>query len=119
VTQDAIGEGAQGVCVRVNGQDLDGSTFFVEHVHIKPLARQVQSGVQHGWSLPVLVAFDNPTLSPVRFLFMTFHSADETGVLALTPDALSDAYQACGSLAAWDGLRPVSTSRDAIQGELS
>jgi hypothetical protein len=32
-----------------------------------------QSGVQHGWSLPVLVAFDNPTLSPVRFLFMTFH----------------------------------------------
>jgi hypothetical protein len=25
-------------------------------MHIEPLARQVQSGVQHVWSLPVLVA---------------------------------------------------------------
>jgi len=40
----------------VNGQDLDRSPFLIENVHIEPLARQVQSDVQHGWSLPVLVA---------------------------------------------------------------
>ena len=56
VAQDPAGESSQGVRVWVNGQDLDCSPFLVEHVHIEPLARQVQSGVQHGWSLPVLVA---------------------------------------------------------------
>jgi hypothetical protein len=56
MAQDPAGESPQGVRVRVNGQDLDRSPFLIEHVYIKPLARQVQSGVQHGWSLPVLVA---------------------------------------------------------------
>jgi len=30
------------------------SDLLVENVHIEPLARQVQTGVQHGWSLLVL-----------------------------------------------------------------
>ena len=62
----------------MNGWDLDCPPSLIEHVHIEPLARQVQSGVQHAWSLPVLVAYDNPTLSPVRLPFMTFHRADLT-----------------------------------------
>jgi hypothetical protein len=57
----------------VDGQDINCPTFLVENVHIEPLARQVQTGVQHGWSLLGAGCVDNPTLSPVRFLFMTFH----------------------------------------------
>jgi hypothetical protein len=56
VAQDAIGEGAQGVRVWVNGRHLDRPTILVEQVHIEPLARQVQSGVQHVWASSVLVA---------------------------------------------------------------
>ena len=51
VAQDPAGERPQGVSVWVNSGYLDGSSFLVEHMHIKPLARQVQSDVQHGWSL--------------------------------------------------------------------
>ena len=51
VAQDAIGEGAQGVRVRVDGQDINCPTFLVENVHIEPLARQVQTGVQRSCPL--------------------------------------------------------------------
>jgi hypothetical protein len=56
VAQDAIGEGAQGVSVRTDGGYLDGLSGLVENVHIEPLARQIQSGVQHVWASSVLVA---------------------------------------------------------------
>jgi hypothetical protein len=71
-----MGERTQGVRVWVNGHDLDRSPFFIEHVHIEPLARQVQSGVQHGVEPPGTGCFDNPTLSPVGLPFMTFHRAE-------------------------------------------
>jgi hypothetical protein len=41
------------------------------------------------------------------------------GFLAPAPDARIDAYQMCGSLAAWDALRPTGPSPDAVLGELS
>jgi hypothetical protein len=74
------GEGAQGVGVWVNGQDLDSSPFLIEHMYIEPLARQVQSDVQHGVGPPGADCIDNPTLSPVGPLFMTFNSVDLHGL---------------------------------------
>jgi hypothetical protein len=43
-----------------DGGHLDRPTVLIEHVHIEPLTRQVQSGVQHRWGLPVLVVTDDP-----------------------------------------------------------
>ena len=60
------GECAQGVNVGVNGCHLEGPALLVEHVYIKPLARQVQSGVQHCVEPPGAGCTDNPTLSPAR-----------------------------------------------------
>ena len=37
----------QGVAIGVHGGHLDRPAVLVEHVHVKPLARQVQSRVQH------------------------------------------------------------------------
>ena len=39
---------------------FDRPTVLVEHVHIKPLARQVQSGVQHAVGLLVSGSVENP-----------------------------------------------------------
>jgi hypothetical protein len=74
VAKNPTGEGPQCVRVRVDGQDINCPTFLVENVHIEPLARQVQTGVQHGWSLLGAGCVDNPTLSPVGLPFMTFDS---------------------------------------------
>jgi hypothetical protein len=67
------GEVAQSVRVGVDGHHLDRPALLVEHVHIKPLARQVQSGVQHGVEPPGAGCLDNPTLSPAGLLFTLFH----------------------------------------------
>jgi len=43
----------------------------------------------------------------------------EAGALALAPDAPSDAHQALERSAVQEGFRPASTSRDAMQEEVS
>ena len=40
-------QGPQRIGVGADGGHLDRPAILVEQVHIKPLARQVQSGVQH------------------------------------------------------------------------
>jgi hypothetical protein len=43
-------ERPQRVGIGADGGHLDRSTVLIEQVHIEPLARQVQSGVQHVWA---------------------------------------------------------------------
>ncbi len=47
VPADDPNQRPQGITVGSDSRDLDRPTVLVEHVHIEPLARQVQSGVQH------------------------------------------------------------------------
>jgi len=53
-------EAPQGVGIGADRGHLDRSPLLVEHVHVKPLARQVQSGVQHVVGLLVSGSVENP-----------------------------------------------------------
>ncbi len=46
----ARGEGVEGIGIGTHGEDRDHCPVFIEDVDIEPLARQVQSGVQHTWA---------------------------------------------------------------------
>jgi hypothetical protein len=50
------GERPECVGVRADRGHLDRPALLVEHMHIEPLARQVQSGVQHLRASSALVA---------------------------------------------------------------
>jgi hypothetical protein len=54
--QDEGSQRPERVDVRTDGGHLDRSPVLIEYVHVEPLARQVQSGVQHVLGLLVLVA---------------------------------------------------------------
>jgi len=56
VPADPLDERPQGVRVGADRGDLHRLPSFIEVSHIEPLARQVQSGVQHVLGLLVLVA---------------------------------------------------------------
>jgi len=43
-------EDPERIGIGTNCRHLDRPAVLVEQVHIKPLARQVQSGVQHAWA---------------------------------------------------------------------
>src|SRR5664280_1588631 len=74
--QDVGSQPPQPRGIRTDGRHLDGPAVLVQDVHIEPLARQVQSRVQHHSGLPVLVASTTHRLSPARPLFMTFHGVE-------------------------------------------
>jgi hypothetical protein len=78
--QDVGSQPPQPGGIRTDGRHLDGPAVLVEDVHIEPLARQVQSRVQHHWGLPVLVGSTTHRLSLARPLFMTFHRARQRPV---------------------------------------
>jgi hypothetical protein len=50
VAQDMCRQRPERVRIRTNGRHLDRAAILIEHVHIEPLSRQVQSGVQHRWA---------------------------------------------------------------------
>jgi hypothetical protein len=66
VAGDLSGQPAQPITVGPHRGHLHGSARLIEDPHLEPLARQVQSGVQHVLGLLVLVALTTPTLSPAR-----------------------------------------------------
>jgi hypothetical protein len=63
---DPPSERSERIRVRRDGRYESTAAVLTQHIHVEPLSRQVQSGVQHPLGPPRCWLLDNPTVSPVR-----------------------------------------------------
>jgi hypothetical protein len=76
VAADHPDQRPEGIPIGADGGHLHGPAILVEHVHIEPLARKVQSGVQHVLGLLIGWFLREPTLPSARPFFMAFIRSD-------------------------------------------